>query len=156
MFREIRRKDRSESREWAWEMLGRAKWGTLSLAADVHGYPHAVPINCALVDGTLVFHCARQGAKLDIIRRDGRACFSTCVLTELVLDKLSARYESVICYGRVREVADERERLRLLTAFTAQVFDVSEASIEGRVQDCAMPTLVLQMQIDHITGKRLR
>ncbi len=148
------RKDRELGREEAMRLLKLAKHGTLCLAADEMGYPYAVPINCALVDGALVFHGAPIGTKIKVLGRDDRASFVAVLSYVGVEARFSADYESVIAKGRVERVEDAEERLRLLRAFTAKVFDVTEASIDERVRQALGATWVLRMSIDELTGKR--
>lgn len=154
-FRPMRRQDRALSDAEAREMLGRVKWGTLSLAQDDGGWPHAVPVNCAYVDGALLFHCGREGKKLEILDRDGRACFSAVVSHLLVPERLTAHFESVMCYGRVRRVPDD-EKVEALSAFTAAVFDWPVEKARAKIVGCALPTVVLRMGIEHLSGKRSR
>lgn len=152
-FSPMRRADRALSEEDTRSLLSLARWGTLSLAPDEHGYPHAIPINCAYVDGALLFHCGQQGKKLDILKRDERACFSAMLSHVMVPDQFTAHFESVICYGRVRRVAED-EIPKALTAFTAAVFGVPEQSIAGEVARCSHAVVMLRMEIEHMTGKR--
>ncbi len=152
-FTRMRRKDRELPEQEARQLLGLAKWGTLSLVPDELGYPHAVPINCAYVDGHLLLHCARQGKKLDLLDKDPRACFSAVLAHVPELAKYTAHYESVICYGRVERLPED-EAAEALGRFTAGVFDVPVEQIAGDMQRAARNVLMLRMTIEHITGKR--
>ncbi len=150
----MHRKDRELARDEAMRLLKRAKYGTLCLGADEAGYPYAVPINCAVVGDALVFHGAPVGTKTDVCARDDHASFVAVLSYEGVESRFSANYESVIAKGRIATVTDDDERLRLLRAFTAQVFDVTEASIDARVRAALGHTAILRMSVDELTGKR--
>ena len=150
----MRRVDRELSRDEAMRLLTEAKYGTLCLGMGPGGYPCAVPINCAVVDDMLVFHGAKVGEKQDVIARDGHATFVAVLNYAPVRETYSAKYESVIVRGIVRGVEDDAERIRLLSAFTAKVLDVSEAEIRDDLMKMQAPTRVLAMSIDEVTGKR--
>lgn len=87
--------------------------------------PYVVPLNYgyAYEDGRLVlyFHCAREGKKIDLLRRDGRAGF--------VIDGGHAlkdggdaacsygyAYRSIMGHGTLREVAADADKRRALDA----------------------------------------
>ena len=55
----MRRKDRERDRSFAWEVLKKAPYATLSLA-DGQGRPYAVPVNQAVDEEyhVVYFHCA--------------------------------------------------------------------------------------------------
>jgi nitroimidazol reductase NimA-like FMN-containing flavoprotein (pyridoxamine 5'-phosphate oxidase superfamily) len=68
MFREMRRKDRLLSNDEAREILERNDFGVLAVLGDA-GYPYAVPLNYVFVDGSIYFHGARTGHKIDAIKK---------------------------------------------------------------------------------------
>lgn len=46
------------------------------LALSEGDQPYVVPLNFGYEEGALYFHCAKEGRKIDIIRRNPRVCFS--------------------------------------------------------------------------------
>ena len=81
MFREMRRKGQQISQEECSEILLRAKTGILGLHGD-DGYPYTVPVNFVYTPGkdgqpgTIGFHCAKTGHKIDAIRRNEKVSFT--------------------------------------------------------------------------------
>ena len=150
----MRRKDRQLSEADAWALLKLASWGVLAFEPDEDGYPHAVPINCAYVDGALLFHCAKAGKKLDILARDNRVCFAATIQHEMIPEEYTAHFESVICYGRISRLPDE-EVTSALAVFATGVFKmpISEGILK-KSGEGAPATAILRMEIEHITGKR--
>jgi uncharacterized protein len=81
--------------------------------------PYVVPLNYGYrLDGsnlTLYFHCAADGRKLDIIKRNNQACFQMDCDHELRLaDRAcgySMNYASIIGSGPIERVDDPVERL---------------------------------------------
>ena len=68
------------------------------------GMPYVVPMNYGLGENCLYLHCAAEGRKLDILRRNNRVCFEMDLLREIKQGAepcgWGALYESVIGFGR--------------------------------------------------------
>ncbi|HUJ18245.1 MAG TPA: pyridoxamine 5'-phosphate oxidase family protein [Nitrospirota bacterium] len=80
------------------------------------GYPMVKPLNFAYHEGRIFFHSAREGEKIDDIKRDDRVCFEADLPVALVKSRgIPCRaeylYRSVIVKGRARIVEDEAGRL---------------------------------------------
>src|SRR4030042_5421966 len=54
------------------------------LAMSDQDQPYVVPLNFGYNDNALYFHCAQEGKKLDILRKNNRVCFEVDVDHELV------------------------------------------------------------------------
>lgn len=86
------------------------------LALNDDGFPYMVPLNFGMdiEDGQLYlyFHCAMQGKKLDLIRKDNRATFEMdCDHSFILYDKrmsCTMGYSSVIGHGLIEFVEDEK------------------------------------------------
>ena len=72
----MRRKDRQVSAEEAMEYLKASVYGVLSTVGP-DGEPYGIPLTYAVEEGgkSLVFHCARDGYKLDCFAVNPRAHF---------------------------------------------------------------------------------
>ena len=152
-FRPMRRADRALHSEEAKKLLVLAKWGTLSLAPDENGYPYGVMLNCAYIDGALYFHCAKAGAKIDIIKADDRVCFTAMISYTEDAPDYTAHFESVTCFGRV-EFVPENETVEVLASFCASVFELPKEPMMAKCTQGAPRVQMLKMHIDHMTGKR--
>ncbi|MDL2319218.1 pyridoxamine 5'-phosphate oxidase family protein [Eubacteriales bacterium OttesenSCG-928-A19] len=121
-------------------------------------YPYIVPLNYGFVreDGrfALYFHCAREGTKLDLMRRDAHVAFEVEGETRLIEGdaacEYSAAFESVIGQGLLTEVSGEEKRAGM-TALMRQVaperdFDIPDAAL-ARVT-------ILRLDVERMTGKR--
>lgn len=116
--------------------------------------PYVVPLNFGYRDGTLFFHCAKEGRKLDILRRNPMVCFELEAGVHLVEgDKAcgwSTSYESVIGWGKAEIVMDEkgvREGLEvIMDHFTDGPFDFDPRSLSL--------TAVIKVIVERMTGKR--
>ena len=153
MFREMRRKGQELPLEECERVLRRASAGVLALAGD-DGYPYAVPLSFLYREGRLFFHCAREGHKLDALRRCGKASFCVIDRDEVLPEKYSTAYRSVIAFGRVRVLEEAEEKRRALEALALKYAPDDEPQHREREIEAGWNALyVLEMTIDHMTGK---
>ena len=155
MFEKMRRNDR-ELREVSEleAILQAGEYGVLA-TNGLHGYPYAVPLSYVYLNGKLYFHGAPEGSKLNNIRADERVSFCVVGHTCILPAKFSTQYESVIVFGRAGEAGAE-EKQAALTALVAKYspeYREQGQSYIGRVLD---KTLVLRLDIEHMTGKARR
>ena len=119
--------------------------------------PYIVPL-CFGYDGrALYFHCAREGRKLEILRRNDRVCFEFDIDEGLVEAEQacgwSIRYQSVMGVGRARLVEEPEAQRRALARVMAQYSD------RGYTQfpDATLArTAVIEVAIERISGKQSR
>jgi nitroimidazol reductase NimA-like FMN-containing flavoprotein (pyridoxamine 5'-phosphate oxidase superfamily) len=86
-------------------------------------YPYIVPMNFGFEaeegQTALYFHCAAEGKKLDLIKRNNRAAFEADRTIRLVAGRNACRYsmdyESVTGSGTI-EIVPEAEKIKGLTA----------------------------------------
>lgn len=67
MFRKMRRKRQQLTEAECIDILMENTSGVLAVCGD-NGYPYAVPLSYVYDNGSLYFHCARSGHKLDAIK----------------------------------------------------------------------------------------
>jgi uncharacterized protein len=154
MQHELRRKDRGMSESEARELLERGEYGVLSLCG-ADNEPYGLPLSYCVLDNAIYFHCAVEGHKLTLLAANSRASFCVVGVTELLPEKFSTRYESVIISGQATEVLDtEKQRgLEGLVAKYSSSF-MSEGLHYIDVQWQA--TRVFKLSIDAINGKARR
>ena len=153
MFREMRRKNQALSQEDCAAILDRGTSGVLALSGE-GGYPYAVPISYVYHGGKLYFHCAKAGHKLDAIRREPRASF--CVIDEdrVVPAEYTTYFRSVIAFGRIRVLEEDGEKLAAIEKLAEKY--APEDTPQGRrnaIDREWAPLCMLEMSIDHLTGK---
>ena len=152
-FREMRRNKQQISTEECIDILTHAKRGVLALSGD-DGYPYAVPLNFVYEDGHLYFHCAMEGHKIDAVNSCDKASF--CVLNdgEQEPNDWWYHFKSVIVFGRVCVMEDREkvyEKLRLLGNKYFPNVQVTEEEMKA-----APRTAVIDLTIEHMTGKRIK
>lgn len=151
MFREMRRKRQQLDQDECERILRTAPRGVLSVLGE-DGYPYGVPIDFLFDGERIYFHGAREGHKMDALAACDRACLT--VLDEGVREEGEWWYTfcSVIAFGRVHVVEDEERRLRALRALGMRYIPTVE-EMEATMARSAARTAVLEMEIDHMTGK---
>ena len=109
MFREMRRKRQMLSEDDCKIILREGTSGVLALSGD-DGYPYAVPLSYVYDGEKIFFHCAKSGHKLDAIRRNPKASFCVIGQDKVVPEEYTTDYRSVIAFGTVRILEDDREK----------------------------------------------
>lgn len=153
MFPEMRRKKQQLSPEACIAILDRGTSGILALCGD-EGWPYAVPLSYVRQEGKLYFHCAKAGRKLDLLRQNPKASFCVVDQDQIVPEKYTTYFRSVILFGTVRELTDDGEKHAAIEALTLRYHptDTPEGRTAAIDQDWA-PLCVLEMTVEHMTGK---
>jgi len=154
MQHELRRKDRGMPEPEARELLERGEYGILSLCG-ADNEPYGVPLSYCVLDNAIYFHCALEGRKLALLAANRRASFCVVGATELLPEKFSTRYESVIVSGKVTEVLDEDKQRGLIALVDKYCPDYHEKGMQYIGAD-STKTRVFKLQIDTVCGKARR
>lgn len=152
MYREMRRKDRQLGQEEAVELLNRGEYGVL---ATIDGtMPYAVPLSYAYEDGSIYFHCAKVGHKLDNIRSNDQVSFCVVGNTKVLPEKFSTAFESVIAFGTVEILEKKEEKAKALKAlilkYSSGYIPEGDAYINRAIDE----TCVVKINVEHFTGKK--
>ena len=75
----LQRKRQALPLETCEKILERGTSGVLALEGE-EGYPYAVPLSYFYENQKLIFHCARNGYKIEAIKRNEKASF--CVIDQ--------------------------------------------------------------------------
>ncbi len=155
-FRKMRRGRQELSFEETEDILNRRTAGVLALSGD-EGYPYGVPISYVYVDGKLYFHCAKSGHKLDAIRRDPKASFCVIDQDQIVPEKFTTLYRSVIVFGQIRIVEDEKQKRAAIEKLGQKYGPgISEERLAAEIDGAWKALEMLEMEIDHMTGKQCK
>ena len=153
MFREMRRNKQALSEVECREILGRCTSGTLAVLGD-EGYPYAVPLSYVFHNGHIYFHCARSGHKLDAVRACDKVSFCVIDRDEVIPEKFTTKYRSVIVFGRAREVTDPGEIEGIMRALAGKYSpDESEDAFQHEMRSSGA-LCVLALDIEHLSGKQ--
>jgi nitroimidazol reductase NimA-like FMN-containing flavoprotein (pyridoxamine 5'-phosphate oxidase superfamily) len=120
------------------------------------GYPMVKPLNFVYHEGRIYFHTAREGEKIEDMKRDSRVCFEAEQPIALVKSKGSpcrAEYlfRSVIVKGRAYLIEDASERLHGLALLMRKY--QPEGGYGGFPEEKLKLTGVVRIDIEEMTGK---
>lgn len=87
------------SEEEALKILRESECGVLCTFDGV--YPYGVPVNYVYDDGYIYIHSAKEGHKLECIKKLDRVCFVVVGRCRVVPEEFSTNYESVVVFEKV-------------------------------------------------------
>lgn len=120
--------------------------------------PYMVTMNFGYKPGNpahLYFHCANEGRKLDIIKKNNTVCFQMDIDHELITaDKAcgyTMNFKSIVGYGQIKIVDSRKEKIEGLNYIMKQYtgkdsFDYPDKMLAA--------TTILKLEVDRITAKR--
>lgn len=153
MLHEMRRKDRQLDNAEAEKLLTTGEYGILSTTGE-DGCPYGVPVSFAYADGIIYFHCAKDvGLKVENMKNHSRVCFTVVGETEILPEKFSTKYESVIVFGTAKKADDKLTGLRLLQEKYSPAFP--EKGLEHAKKDFDYVE-VYEITVEHMTAKGRR
>lgn len=134
-------------------MLEQEPRGVLAVHGE-DGYPYALPMDFVYdrAVGKLYFHCAKQGHKVDALRRDDRVSF--CIHDEGYREEedWALNIRSVIVFGRIRFVEDRDETVELVRMLGLKYYPTPE-EVEEEIRKAVDRVQMLELTVDHMTGK---
>ncbi len=150
MFRTMRRWKQQLTEEECIEVLEHEPRGVLSVHGE-DGYPYGIPINFVYDGGKIYFHGAKQGHKIDALKKDNKVSFTVMDHGYLEANKLGLNVKSVVVFGRIRFVDDREETIREARKLGLK-YDPADF-VESELKAKANVIQVLELSIDHMTGK---
>ncbi len=153
----MRRKDREiTGRDEQLSIMKNADAVRIAFAVD--NEPYIVAMNFGFTwekRPTLYLHCAGEGKKLDMMRRNGRVCFQMDVDHQMVVDPVACRwsmnYASIVGWGMLTEVTDEKERFHGLSLIME---NYGKKGRSGFPAETFQITTVLRLDIEDMCAKR--
>jgi hypothetical protein len=112
-------------------------------------------MNFGLGESCLYLHSAKEGRKLDIIRKNAKVCFEMDLLREVKQSPTAcgwgARYESIIGFGRAVLVENPHEKKAALDRIMEHYGARAPFSY---ADDILAKTEIIRIDIESVTGKR--
>ncbi len=124
------------------------------LAMTDGDWPYLVPLCFGYRDGSLFFHSAPQGRKVDILKRNPNVCFAFDIDQEVsAVERAcgwSMRYRSVVGFGRAR-IVEERDDKRKALEIIMENYSAGEHSFDDSE---ISNVLIIRVDIEEMTGKK--
>ena len=123
------------------------------LALSDGNQPYIVPLCFGYQNRTLYFHSAREGKKIDILKKNNRICFEFDANSEIIeADKAcnwGMKYQSVIGFGRAVLVENIEEKQKALNIIMDHYSDRDFQFTDKAIGKIA----VIKIEIEGMTGK---
>ena len=128
------------------------------IALSDNDVPYIVTMNFGFRKGAnpcLFFHCAKEGKKIEMIKRNNLACFQFDIDHLLVKTDIGCncgmQYRSVVGTGRISFVTEREQKIEALEYLMhhyagGHSHRFEEKNLEG--------TFMLRLDIDEISGKK--
>ena len=154
----MRRSDRAQSRDFALALIDRCTFGVVAISTG-EDTPYCLPLSLVRVGGSLYFHCALQGRKLDLLRKNPRVCVTFVGASEPAYVEAGNTYtdffQSAMVTGTAREVVEDREKTEALRALCTKL--TPQAMVGDRFDRAAASSLkatgVWRIEMEEITAK---
>lgn len=155
MFRDLSRKNKEIPIKECISILKEEKRGVLSVIGD-NNYPYGMPMNHFYNedDGCIYFHCGKEGHRIDSLNKENKVSF--CVYDKGYKKENSwiLNIKSVIVFGKI-EIIDDIETIKNISRRLSYKFTTDENYIEKEIKNFADKTLLLKLEIQHLSGKSI-
>ena len=154
----MRRSDRQQDRAFALALMDRCTHGVMAIHTG-EDMPYCLPLTFVRVGDDLYFHCARQGRKVELLRRNPRVCVTFVGEDRPFFSDSPASYstyfQSAIVTGTATEVTDDREKTAALLALCQKVTPdhVGGGKFEEAIGRSLSVTAVWKIRMEQVTGK---
>lgn len=156
MFREMRRKKQMLAKEECLEILKQSSCGVLSVLGE-DAYPYAVPLSYVYDQGKIYFHSALEGHKLDAVKKHPKASFCVIAKDDVVPEKYTTYFKSVIAFGKIRILDHEQEKRNAIQKLTLKYAPDDTAEKRNLEIDRLWNTFcMLELTIEHLSGKEAK
>jgi nitroimidazol reductase NimA-like FMN-containing flavoprotein (pyridoxamine 5'-phosphate oxidase superfamily) len=148
----MRRKDKEiTDTEAIVSIIRRSTVCRLGMSDD--GQPYVIPMSFGYQDGAVYFHCAPEGRKIEILRKNPRVCIEFDVDCLLKTGDSAClwgfHFQSAIAFGVAAIIEDSTEKQAaldiIMRQYSGDVFMYSESALDKIV--------VIRVNVTELTGK---
>lgn len=151
----MRRNDRAQSREFSLALIDRCTHGVMAVSTG-EPVPYCLPLSLVRVGDHLYFHCAREGRKVDLLRRFPQVCVTFVGDDRPVFvapDEYTTWFQSVIVTGTAGEVTDPQEKTEALRALCQSLTPDHMDGFSAAMEKSLAVTSVWKIHMEEISGK---
>lgn len=149
----VRRQDRLLAEASALDLLAIGEYGILSMSTP-DGEAYGIPINYAWDGKSAIYlHCAPEGEKLCHIGANPRVSFCVVGKTQVISDKFTTGYESVIAKGLATTELDDDERMHALELLLDKYSPEDKEVGMKYARNSFDRTSVIRIDIEELSGK---
>ncbi|MBK8807058.1 MAG: pyridoxamine 5'-phosphate oxidase family protein [Bacteroidales bacterium] len=149
----VRRQDRLLDEATALQLLKTAEYGVLSMSCNDNG-AYGLPINYAW-DGvkSIYLHCAPEGRKLKCIEENNKVSFCIVGKTNVMPDKFSTEYESIILECLAYKQLPSEERMQALVLLLEKYSPNDKEKGVKYAENSFSRTEIIRLDIINWSGK---
>ena len=152
MFRKMRRFKQALTEEECVDILNKSTSGVLGLLGD-DDYPYTVPVSHVYKDGKLYFHGAKTGHKNDAIEKHEKVSYCVIAKDDIVQERVTTYYQSVICFGKARVIEDPEEKKKAALLIGEKFAPDNKEGYMNEIRKLFNVMTVFEITIEHMTGK---
>ena len=152
MEREMYKKDRQLSPEKTKEIFEKGHHGIISVNGD-DGYPYGVPVNYVYLNDKIYIHSAKYGYKMEALEKNDKVCFTAILNSQILPDKFTAAFESVIAFGKAGLVEDDAEKRTVLETFIDRFSPDFKENGQKFIAGAFEKTAIIRIDVESIKGK---
>ncbi len=117
-------------------------------------FPYIIPMNFGYYKNTIYFHCAKEGRKIDLIKKNNKVGFEIEQSHKILKDKKSCKwtteYRSIIGFGKIVIINDFDEKVRGLDILMTHHGKKDNIYNEKAVNN----VVILKLKIEGLTAKQ--
>lgn len=151
----MRRNDRAQDKAFSLALIDRCTHGVMAVSTG-EAVPYCLPLSFVRVEQDLYFHCAREGRKINLLRRFPQVCvtFVGDDRPAFVPPAMYTTYfQSVIVTGTASEMIEPAEKLEALRALCQKLTPGYMDRFESAAEKSLDITSVWKIRIEDISGK---
>lgn len=151
----MRRNDRAQDRDFSLALIDRCTHGVMALSTGERT-PYCLPLSFIRTGEDLYFHCAREGRKIDLLRRCPQVCITFIGDDRPAFvppDMYTTYFQSAIVTGTASEVTDSGEKTEALRTLCQKIAPDHMDSFGAAIEKSLAVTAVWKVHMEQITGK---
>ena len=151
----MRRADRAQDRDFCLSVIDRCTHGVAALTTG-EDTPYCLPLSFVRVGNSLYFHCAREGRKVELLKRCPRICITFVAQDDPNFEapnNYTTYFQSAIVTGTAQEVTGEAEKIAALRALCRKLTPDRMDGFDAAVSKSLKVTSVWRISMEEVTGK---
>lgn len=152
MEREMYKKDRQLPPDKTKERFEKGHHGIISVNGD-DGYPYGVPVNYVYLNDKIYIHSAKYGYKMEALEKNDKVCFTAILNSQILPEKFTAAFESVIAFGKAALVEDSAEKKAVLDTFIERFSPDFKENGQKFIAGAIGKTAIIRIDVESIKGK---
>ncbi len=121
---------------------------------DENGDPYSVPLSYIFYNGSIYFHSAKSGHKINAINNCKKSTFCIIDKDDVKPEKFTTFYKSVIAFGNVEIVNDDEETFFAIKNISKKYYPDHNDELQAEIEKSKYKFVIIKFNIEHITGKQ--